>query len=354
MAVVELDTSTIDIFSGLYETVGNSFNSNGDLSFGQGLSTSQIIAISNITMLMLVDTPDYISSGLYSTCLHYTYRWRYLDSSEKEVSDSSEPANAMKLSALDSGPYDLTTTRLQCNKSKLYDYRELLTEHFEVLANMIFSSSVNQSESSYEIWRKTKEDLLGPVPILLIFLSSAQVPFLVATFLYYRLKKDEAKKKTVKIMENVMAVFSVIFLIAAAFCSITTTTVLKEYRSKIHEELSNFKIVLHFGKTWFALLWTVFYSSFLTMTCWTMPVWFKTPPKRTEEDDSAVLGSNDTDRLFQSHSYGNEIHDDDTSMEMSSFPRRSFNYYFADHGDSTKSLSDESAVLIDVPFKNQD
>lgn len=420
MPVVVLDTSTVDIFSGLYETVGNTLNSG---EYGQTLSTSQIIAITNVTTSMLMDTPDYISSGLFNTCLHFTYHWRdthqsgnsgnsnsnsdsdndsdndsdasgdnwnkaetlttteskAADTDSTSTSDSADndqnkdtvnynsnnlPNGAQRVSPLDTSANTLITTRIDCLEGSLYDYRGLLTDNFEVLANILFSESISVSTEAqeeatelYEEWRKPREAILKSSVISIITVCITQFLFFLFSIAYYILKKKEINESRLKAIENFLGINSIIIFLIWSYAAFSMVLVLNEFKTRIYGELSNFKIALHLSTAYFTLLWSVFISTLISMACWTMPIWCQTLPDLydDEEDSRDLYKLNESDKLVFSYSDTDTFDGKTFTIPTLSLSSSKYGFSFDDGDDDLpRSLLDGTEGLIDVPFKHYD
>lgn len=267
--VVRLDTSKIDVSKGLFSAMRKSFSHNEllDDQFGAGLTSSEILILSQYAEKQVENAPDYITSSLYSWCrTSYSYKIQgnYLtgDSYSLKISNRttycSHPVN-----------------------SYFFDYRSLLSQsHFEIILEYAYGDTGGNEK--YIEYLKKRENMAYAGPKLLIFTAVSQLALIGLLLAYYSFKNDGTDIS--KLIGHISSGLSLASFITCAIACISTTVIYLQFKSSIRQELSPYGFTLKLGTTFFGLLWVIFSLVLLSMTSWGGPTWCAPPALEYDED----------------------------------------------------------------------
>lgn len=267
--VVRLDTSKIDVSKGLFTALRDDFSHNEllDDQFGAGLTSSEILVLSDYAQKQVENAPDYITSSLYSWChTYYEYKivGNYLTSNDYSLKIANSTSKC-------SAPVH----------SYFFDYRSLLSQSsFEIILEYAYGDTGNNHQ--YYQYLKTRQRVAFSAPGLLIFTAVSQFALLGLLIAYYKFKGNGTDIP--KLIAHISSGLSLASFITCAVASIALTVIYLQFKTDIHRELSAFGFSLHLGTTFFALLWVIFCAALFSMVSWAGPTWCA-PPSPIELDE---------------------------------------------------------------------
>jgi len=271
--IVKLETSKIDVSKGLFTALREDFAHNEllDDQFGAGLTSSEILTLSDYAENQVKNAPDFITSSLFgwcSTSYHYKIEGDYLTSDDFsfKVSDKTSKCSSPVL-------------------TYFFDYRSLLAQsHFEIILEYAYGDTGNNER--YISYLQAREKLAHSAPNLLVFTAVSQFVLIGLLIAYYKVKDNGTDVP--KLLAHVSSGLSLASFITCSTASIAMTVIYFQFRTDIHKELAAYGFNLRMGQLFFTLLWLSFGMSLLSMASWGGPTWCA-PPSPIELDDE--LGS---------------------------------------------------------------
>ncbi|CCH45751.1 putative membrane protein [Wickerhamomyces ciferrii] len=266
---VRLDTSKIDVSKGLFTALRNDLSHNEmlDGNFGAGLTSSEVIALSDYAEAQLAKAPDFITSSLYGWCStthDYKIQGDYLTSTDYT--------------------FKIANSSRTCSKpvnSYFFDYRSLLSQsHFEIILEYAYGFTGNNQK--YIDYLRSQEKAAFAVPRLLIFVAVSQVALICLLFAYYNFKNDGTDIS--KLFAHISSGISLASFVACTVACVTMTVIYLRFRTDIHRELSPYGLKLHLGTAFFTILWFIFALCFLSMASWGGPTWCAPPPIELDDE----------------------------------------------------------------------
>jgi hypothetical protein len=288
MPVVVIDISRVDMFKGIYNTVGNAYTEDdSDVDTVESLTTSTILLIANLTSSLMGSMPEHITVTYKNACFSFIERFGY--DSAGHVIELQDPAEKARF----------TNTKVTCQKSKFFDYRALLSDsgYSYMLALSNTDSEVDSSYSVYQQSIDQKSANLRRVPGTLAFLCISQIMIIGVSVWHYMIKRHNERERKSLVLEHILALWTSATFLVAFIVSVSMTLAVQSIISMASSDYSQFGVKMKLGSLYFALLWTVFGLTLLTMASWVGPTWCATPKDEYEDqevEDALELRSLDT------------------------------------------------------------
>lgn len=274
ICIARLDCSHLDVSLGLYKSLRNEVSGprsrTGDsrVPIDASLTNSEISILSQYSKEQVKGAPEVLYFSLYNWC-----RVKFLFKGSEEEYEQH----------LRTGLYNKT---VECTKSgsQFFDYRSLLADvGFKgILAYAYHTSNFNNPHWNKIVGkREKKNDMVFPG--IVISLCFQFLVLLLTIFVYYKRILERKGKFSCLLYQNMLALTSLVSLIALAVLGGLITRITVDMRSEIKHSLGDFGMSLRIGSLWFLLLWFAFGFAFLSCFSWTFPLWCGNPPEDLEE-----------------------------------------------------------------------
>ncbi|CUS20180.1 LAQU0S01e00804g1_1 [Lachancea quebecensis] len=268
----KLNTCLVDIAQGLFDALQQSVEAKtaNYVNNGVGLTTSEILILTEYTTSQVHSSPQYVVSS--------TYGWCRVDNRTSPTSNST------------------IGNHTQCHNvgsTYIFNYRELMKE---IGLNAILEYTYGSLDgSSYESSKPYVEymDRLETTKIrmvnLLYTVGSLHAVMLVCSLWYYSVKGRSLSILKERILVHLISLISLVVCVCAMVSAVTLVTISIELRSRIQSELHYMGISYHLGKTWFTVLWLLAVFSCISCMVWSGLVWC-IAEKSTDSMESYELG----------------------------------------------------------------
>ncbi|CDR43585.1 CYFA0S12e02190g1_1 [Cyberlindnera fabianii] len=279
LPVVAIDASTMDMFSGLYSVLGDSFTSEES---DNTMSTSAILLMTNLTTILMGSVPDHTTSSFKSTCFHTTNHYRYSGSTS-----NADDAQLILPYGINQGNYNFTNVTIECQETRLFDYRNILYDNgFYYMLS--FSDKDPVSDDDYESYQHDidqKSDMINRVPAMLMFVCISQI-FVVLITYYHRQKSARNEDAViVKVIGHGMAALTMVIFLVDAVATISMTRIFLLIKKMAYNDFQTFGVTVSLGIAWFVLLWIVLFCCLVCMFGWVGPVWCAPLEDAVDEDE---------------------------------------------------------------------
>lgn len=284
--MARFNTEPSKITEGLFQELKESVEEFGstDINSGVGLTTSEILILTEYSATKIKNLPQYISVTLYGKCdVRYT-----TNEVVEVVGGKSETFNKRN-----------SSQQQECQTygpGYVFDYREELSElNLDIVLEYAYdetSVSSKDKTTAYSAFiaslRSRKADSVNLIYVALFF----QVFILGITLWYYSIKGKSINPLKERILSHILSLFSVVVFICGLMGAINLTWLTFSLRKKISNELSAFGFSFSVGKAWFICLW--FFTSFVVLSTvfWSGFEWCISNVDRPYNDDTRdnILG----------------------------------------------------------------
>lgn len=282
------DTSSVDIFQGLFDKLSSSVVDDWytGLNNGLGLTTSEVLVLTKYLESQVHDLPKYVKTSVYGWCTtKYAEEevWQQ-DGTWKQIHNS--------------------TTETSCRfegAHYLMNYRDLLNElglglvlsfaygYKYKSGQLIDETPEGKSFEKYIItfsWRKYQ--LLS----VLYAIGVMEVAILVGIFPYYNLKYNPLRQRMSRILLHSLSVLKLLIFALAVVTVVCFTIITLSMRYKISIELDSYGFSYHLGGAWFTFLWLFAFSNIASCLLWSGYEWCITNPSilHDSEETTFMLG----------------------------------------------------------------
>ncbi|SCU97775.1 LAFA_0G13190g1_1 [Lachancea sp. 'fantastica'] len=268
----QMKTSSIDIANGLFQFLQSSVESStaNYISNGVGLTTSEILILTDYTAMQSKAAPQYVVSSVYGWC------------------------RVENRTTITTGPRAHNyTTCIREGSDYIFDYRSLMKDvGLEVILDYAYGSpdgSTYETSPSYTHYMNTRRNTKERMVVLLYFVAVCQAVVLVLTLWYYSIKGRNLNQFREFMLEHTISVLSLVVCICALVSAISLLSLNMQLRSKVNSELGVMGISYHLGREWFAALWLAAIFSCVSCANWSGLVWCITN-NNVEREESYELG----------------------------------------------------------------
>ncbi|SCU90502.1 LAME_0E08834g1_1 [Lachancea meyersii CBS 8951] len=263
----QMNTSSIDIANGLFQFLESSVESStaNYISNGVGLTTSEILILTEYTSLQSKAAPQYVVSSVYGWCRV-----------ENRTTTTTGPR---------AQNYTTCTTE---GSDYIFDYRSLMKGvGLEVILDYAYNASGDdtyEANPSYTHYMNSKRSMKGRMIVLLYIVAACQALVLFLTLWYYSIKGRSLNQFRESLLVHTISILSLLVCICALVSTILLVTLNVQLRSKIKDELSVMGISYHLGRAWFAALCLMAIFSCISCANWSGLVWCITNGAANKEE----------------------------------------------------------------------
>ncbi|CEP61672.1 Ecm7p LALA0_S03e08196g [Lachancea lanzarotensis] len=307
----QMKTSSIDIANGLFQFLQSSVESStaNYVSNGVGLTTSEILILTEYTALQSKSAPQYVVSSVYGWC---------------EVENRT---------TVTTGPRAQNYTAcIREGSDYIFDYRSLMKDvGLEVILDYAYGTpdgGTYETSPSYTRYMDSRRNTKERMVVLLYIVAVCQALVLALTLWYYSIKGRNLNQFKEFMLVHTISVLSLLVCICALVSAISLMVMNMELRSKINSELGVMGISYHLGGEWSAALWLVAIFSCISCANWSGLVWCITD-NAVERDESYELG------ILASAS--ESVHHRDHSLEQADTEVERLQKPFYQKGDSSQA-----------------
>ncbi|SCU98671.1 LADA_0H14642g1_1 [Lachancea dasiensis] len=267
----KMNTSSIDIAKGLFQVLESSVEAStaNYISNGVGLTTSEILILTEYTAYQTSTSPQYVVSSVYGWCRV----------------DNRTTAKA--------GPRaENYTTCVNAGPDYVFDYKELMNDvGLGVILDYAYDASgdASQAESSYTDYMSSARKLKEKKITLLYVVASFQAVMIVLTLWFYSVKGRSLNHFRESFLIHTVSVLSLLICICALVSVIALASFNLQVRSRIQNELGSMGVSYHLGGAWFTSLWLLAFFSCISCATWSGLVWCITDGQ-VADGDSYELG----------------------------------------------------------------
>ncbi|KAL3238222.1 Ecm7p [Nakaseomyces bracarensis] len=251
----KLDTFSADITQGLFDVLRTNMESSGstNINNGVGLTTSELLILTEYTATQVKDAPQFITVSLYGRC------------------DCTFTTD--ELVGLDGKSYVVRNSTITCGcinvgSDYLFDYREVLSNlGLGIILDYAYSkdgSKMGLSDAYSKYINSLKRRKISVTNLLYAVLAS-EILITALTLWYYSIKGRYLNVFLERTLVHVISLLSFTVFICGLASIISLAWLNYKVQSRIKSELQAFGFSYHLGGTWFACLWML--AIFVSISC---------------------------------------------------------------------------------------
>ncbi|SCV04870.1 LANO_0G13234g1_1 [Lachancea nothofagi CBS 11611] len=267
-----MNSSSANIADGLFQVLTLSVEESfaNSINNAVGLTTAEILILTEYTASQVKYTPQYIVSSLYGWC---------------RVDNKTAGERGSKAQNY--------TSCTKVGSDYIFDYRNLMEEvGLDVILDFAYSTSGSdyyEEDASYSHYMSVSKTMKVRMINLLYVVGVSQVLMLTFTLWYYSIKGRSLNQLKESLMTHIISMLSLLVCICALVSTISLVYLNLQVRSKIKSELDVLGISYHLGSAWFSSLSLLAFFSCVSCAVWSGLVWCITD-QGILDDNSYELG----------------------------------------------------------------
>lgn len=341
----KLDTFSADITQGLFDVLRTNMETSGstNINNGVGLTTSELLILTEYTATQVKNAPQYITVSLYGRCdcTFTTDELIGVDGKSMTVRNST-----------------ITCGCINVGSDYLFDYREVLSNlGLGIILDYAYSKDGSKMglSDSYSKYINVLKLRKITVTNLLYAVLAIEILITALTIWYYSIKGRHLNIFMERTLVHVISLLSFTVFICGLASIISLAWLNYKVQSRIKSELQAFGFSYHLGGTWFSCLWML--AIFVSISCfvWSGLEWciVENYEPYPEEGKSVFL-----DTRTQKQRLTSDPFDDDQTVDLNersysgSSPNASTRYREARQVKSSGSLNALSRLNSTKAMKN--
>lgn len=285
MCLAMFNTRSSDITQGLFEELKTAVEVFGstNVNSGVGLTTSEIMILTEYTAKKTQDLPQFISFTLYGTC------------SVKLISNEV----AQSTNSTQTAPNAKNSTEQYCQTSGpgyVFNYREILAQlSLNIVLDYAYEQELNSAiglASDYSTYMSSLHGRKASSVELLCVTIMFQVVIFGLTLWYYNIKGRSINPLKERILTHTLSLLSAVSFICGLIGVINLTWITYSLRKRINNELNLLGFSLTIGQPWFVCLWFFTFFTLLLTIIWSGLEWCVTNVSGPYNDETRdnILG----------------------------------------------------------------
>lgn len=251
----KLDTFSADITQGLFDVLRTNMETTGstNINNGVGLTTSELLILTEYTATQVRNAPQYITVSLYGRC---------------DCTFTTEQQVLMDGRTIGMRNSSITCGCINVGSDYLFDYREVLSNlGLGIILDYAYSKDGSKMglSDAYTRYINVLKRRKITVTNLLYAVLAMEILIIALAIWYYSIKGRHLNIFMERTLVHVISLLSFTVFVCSLASIISLAWLNYKVQSRIKSELQAFGFSYHLGGTWFACLWML--AIFVSISC---------------------------------------------------------------------------------------